>query len=178
MEIDERILVERACGGDEDAFRQLVIRYAGEIRRICFRIMKDAGEAEELAQDTFLRAWKSLRQLEDHSGFRAWLKRIAQRLCLNRMRKLRLERALVIKTGELPWDATDSQRTVVDGMVSEERVKRLLDRLKPEQRTALSLYLDCYTFKEISDLMQIPVGAVRSHIQNAIRNLRKLILEE
>ena len=88
--MSEQESVERARSGDEAAFTQLVEAFQAPIYNLCYRMLGEAGEAEDAAQETFLRAYSQLTSYDPHRSFKTWLFSIANHHCIDRLRKRRL----------------------------------------------------------------------------------------
>jgi RNA polymerase sigma factor (sigma-70 family) len=101
--IAEDTVVEAAKGGDEAAFAELVGRYRRELHVHCHRMLGSFEEAEDLVQETFLRAWRRRDSFEGRPGFRAWLYRIATNACLDALRSSRRRVPSLHSFAEVPW---------------------------------------------------------------------------
>ena len=172
--------IERVIAGDEDAFTALVKKYEKQIHAFVWRMVKDYHIAEEIAQDTFLRAYEKLGTLRDPNHFSGWLYMIATRRSLTwlgqksipmqsleAMSKAEIEALfyaeyMAEQTEKL---ATEKQREVV---------KYLLQKLPARERTAVALhYLSEMTCEEISDFLDISPNTVKSQLHRARKRLKK-----
>jgi RNA polymerase sigma-70 factor (TIGR02960 family) len=99
----EDAVVEAARGGDEAAFAELVGRYRPELHVHCYRMLGSFEEAEDLVQETFLRAWRGRESFHGGPGFRAWLYRIATNACLDTLRSGRRRVPSLRSFAEVPW---------------------------------------------------------------------------
>ena len=174
-EPDDADLVRAAAGGDRHAFDALVDRHQRNIYRLCYRFVKNHEDAGELAQDAFVRAYRSLNRFEGQAQFSTWLHRIAVNVCLNR---------LALKTPKsVPLQ--DVERTASNGepadatMLRDERAARVraaVAQLPEKQRATLILriYHDL-PHEEIAAALGSSVGAAKTNLFHALGNLRKLL---
>ena len=176
----DTLLVERARGGDARAFEMLVVRYRRRIERLIGRMTRDEGLIQDLAQETFLRAWRALPQFRGESAFYTWLYRIA----VNTARKALAEsrRDPVLTESELA-PAGDDEETfrpesepmsadTPEGVLASRQiaaaVNAAVDRLSEDLRQAVLLReIEGLSYEEIAEIMNCPVGTVRSRIFRA-----------
>ena len=171
-EREEATWLRRARAGDEAAFRWLLGRYRSRVVRLAAHILRREGEAEDVAQEAFLRAFRRLPGFRGEGRFSAWLFGIAVRLCLDRRRSARWTR-------EVPEDDTlvpiPSPNSAEDSADTRLLVGALLDRLSPPMRAALVLReLEGLDYDEIAATLGVPVGTVRSRLHAARAQFRAL----
>src|SRR5262249_5410248 len=157
---------EAAAAGSRDAFDELVRRHQAAIVSLAQVLTSDRGDPDDLAQEVFVRAWRSLRTFRGESLFRTWLHRVA----INVVRTSQAKRGLWTRlftsdsqdsvperaSGEEPLDAVLARRQVID---------RALATLPEELRVAVTLRdLQGLDYKEIADLIGVPVGTVELRI--------------
>lgn len=171
MEDPDHELVVRVARGDPAAMQALVARKLPRMLALARRMLGDAGEAEDVAQEVFVRAWKQARNWTPGAGrFDAWMHRVAMNLCYDRLRRRR-----EIVTAEPPEQA-DPSPGAEHGMVEAERAKRVeaaVRDLPPRQRDALILchYQD-FSNIDAADLLGVSVEAVESLLSRGRRSLR------
>ena len=168
---DEAQLLAKAARGDADAFRILVDRHLSVVVAGARRLLNDASEAEDVAQETFVRLWQSADGLEiGNAGTRPWLRRVSRNLAIDRLRSgKRFDVVADVPEGE--QDA-DQQRTVEDKEQSN-RVVAALAELPDRQRVALVLFhFEGFTQAEIADKLACSVDAVESLLGRARRRLK------
>jgi RNA polymerase sigma-70 factor (ECF subfamily) len=182
------MLVERARQGDRAAFGQLVDEYKDKIYNYVARMLNDPYEAEDVTQEAFLRAYRSLPRFRGASSFHTWLYRIASNLAIDVVRKRKrqeptfsldeplesddgeYERELPDETGG-PEDRTSTRETRV-------AVRRAIMDLPEKLRDVMILYeLQGETYEDIAGILDVPLGTVKSRLFNA-RNRLKESLEE
>ena len=180
---DDLRLIEEAKSGNLDAFNQIVSRYQQQIIIHCTGILRDASLAEDVTQETFIRAWRSLSSFHGTS-LRAWLMRIATNRCLDILRQ-RTRQATDSLDAQLT-EPTPVWSTQIQDQSPEERseqidlarnLERALDNLPDEQRIAL-LMSDVlgYDYHEIATITGSAIGTVKSRISRARAKLRQDLL--
>lgn len=169
-EREEAGWVARAKAGDEAAYHWLLERYRTRVVRLAAHVLRRDGEAEDVAQEAFLRAFRRLPSFQGEGRFSAWLFRIVVRLCLDRQRLARW----TAETSEEPLPIAASFSDAADTRLL---VGMLLDQLSPPMRAALVLReLEGLDYDEISRALGIPVGTVRSRLHAARAEFRQLWL--
>jgi RNA polymerase sigma-70 factor (ECF subfamily) len=176
--MNEPHLVARAQQGDLPAFEELVRKYQREIYNLAYRMVQDPEEAKDMAQETFLQAFKHIREFRGQSQFRTWLFRIGINQCYN-----------FFKSKKKFGDPVDSQElTIVDdnnpqeGLIAAEDRSRLyaaLERLPVKQRAVLTLKLEQgLSYNEISSRLGGTAGAARVNFHQAVKTLKKYLITE
>jgi len=156
----------RAAAGDGAAFGRLVQQHQSSLRGFLLRLTRgDKALADDLAQDSFLEAWRKIRQFRGEGSFRSWLARIAYTRYLMAARRKKLE---------IVSDDADSAPSC-GGLEPGVRfdLERCLARLALGERATLTLcYAMGYSSEEAADILEMPVGTVKSHV---LRGRRKLL---
>ncbi len=161
--------LERVRRGDEGAIAPIVARHRTRLIRVAANLLRDAHEAEDVAQEAFIRAFRELRSLREDRAFAGYLYRICVRLCMDRLRARKAEPAEFDKVVEDSGDSVDNQVVV----------RKLLDMLQPDLRTTLVLReMEQLSYEEIAALTRVPVGTVRSRLHSAREKFRALWLSE
>jgi len=166
MELD---LIERASGGDQEAFAALVTAHAGRCYALAFRILRDHEGAEDAAQQALVGAWRDLPSLKEPERFAGWLQRLVVHACYSEARRDRRWTARI----RLITPAIERDADTADSIAVRDELDRGFRRLSPEQRAVVVLrhYLG-YPLTEIADVLGIPVGTARSRLHYATRQLR------
>jgi RNA polymerase sigma-70 factor (ECF subfamily) len=180
VERDDRTLARRAQRGDQDAFAELVTRHQRYVYNLAYRLLRDAHEAEDLAQEAFLRAWRGLTGFRNESQFSTWLYRIVTNLCYNRLPGLR--RQLVQEDAELlervAASAENSPRALFDAGERRARVQAAIEALPDKYRLIVTLYyLQEQSYQEIAATLGLPLGTVKTHLYRARGRLKDLLAE-
>jgi len=180
QQVDER-LVARARQGDVAAFHDLVDRHQVAIFNVVLRTVNDPGTAEDVTQDTFMRAWRSLAQFRG-GNVRGWLMRIAVNRAYDtlRTRKRRPSESLDALDYEpvTAWSsnvsASEDPHAFSARSELSEALESMLARLPDDQRTALLLVdLQGFSYDEAAGIMQVAPGTIKSRISRARSRLRE-----
>jgi len=167
----------RVQAGDESALGQLLERHARLVLGIGFRILRDAGEAQELVQDVFLHAYRKCRLFDPQRGtFRAWLIRITGRRAFDRREYLNLRRFYDDRNLDDFVDvfqATTNLEYQAELSRCEAALQQAFESLSEKQRTTLKLYFfEGYTLREISERMSESLSNVRHYYYRALEHLK------
>jgi RNA polymerase sigma-70 factor (ECF subfamily) len=166
-------LVERASRGDVDAFEELYRENAGRIYLLCLRMCGDPSRAEELAQETFIRAWRKLGSFRGASAFSTWLHRVAVNVVLGDRRSTKRRESRVKPVGdELPHDVMASEPS--PGQTLD--LERSIAALPAGARTVFVLHdIEGYRHREIARLTGLAEGTSKAQLHRARRLLRKAL---
>ena len=170
---DEREWIERARGGDAAAFRCLVERYRDQAYGLALRMLGSPAEAEEMAQDGFVRAWRGLPQFRGDAAFATWLHRIVIRRALDRSAALKVRRARATSLEEAAQIAAPAEAAEPGGSALARRPERLIASLSGVQRAVVALYYyEDRSVEEVADTLGVPTGTVKTHLHRARAALR------
>ncbi len=173
---DDREAVEACQRGEREAFDRLVERYQRDIYRLCYRYVNNHEDANDMAQEVFLKAYRAIGRFRGDSSFSTWLYRIAVNTCLNFRASRRPE------TQELPEALPDRTKGVSERLESDEasaRIRAAVRRLPEKQRATviLKVYHDL-THEEVAGILGSTVGTVKANLFHALGKLRRLMAEE
>jgi RNA polymerase sigma-70 factor, ECF subfamily len=174
---DETTLLARVAAGEAPAFRALVDRHLPTVLAIARRMLRDDGEAEDVAQETLLRLWRNAGSLQlGEGGVRPWLRRVASNLCIDRVRA----RRNVSLGEEVPEESEPaSQVTQLAERDLSTRVDAALKALPERQRLALTLFhYEGMSQVEVGEAMSISDEAVESLLARARRTLKASLKNE
>jgi RNA polymerase sigma-70 factor, ECF subfamily len=173
---DDAALVAASVAGHREAFDVIVERHRRAVYQVCYRFVNNHEDASDLAQDTFVRAWKGLKNFKGHSALSTWLYRIAVNVCLNRISAK--------PPIHEPIDSTEHfEDAGIEGpqhaMIRDERaavVRQAIAGLPKKQRATLILrtYHDM-SHQQIADVLGSTVGAVKANFFHALTNLKKIL---
>ncbi len=168
-------LARAAASGDGAAFATLVDRHLGTVYGVILRIVCNRADAEDLAQDTFVRAFEKLDQYGTSFPFRNWLLKIATNLAINHLRARRRERARYPRIAETMLETAEANMT---GTIETGSLNwgRWLGQLDEAQRAAIVLFhFQGLSYLEVADSMGVPLNTVRTHLHRGRRRLRDLM---
>jgi RNA polymerase sigma-70 factor (ECF subfamily) len=171
---DDRAAVEACQQGEREAFDRLVERYQRDVYRLCYRYVNNHQDANDMAQEVFLKAYRAIGRFRGDSAFSTWLYRIAVNTCLN------FRSARRPAQEELSEHLADAGTGVADRLQEDERsalVRQAVSRLPEKQRATLILkiYHDL-THEEVARVLGASVGTVKANLFHALGNLRKLLV--
>ena len=175
---DEQI-VERALTGDADAFGEIVRRWERRIFALAYGMLGREEDARDATQETFMAAFRNLRGFRGEAKVSSWLHRIAVNQCITRQRraKVRNEAALDDETEKdaasfaTPLETSPSR--VVEGLERTVAVRRAVNSLPSELRQVIVMKeFEELTFREIADVLELPLSTVKSRLYTALRQLQ------
>jgi RNA polymerase sigma-70 factor (ECF subfamily) len=176
MHLDDAAAVALAAGGDEDAFRVLVERHSRSVFRLAFRMTGSAADAEDIVQETFVKAYQQLGRFEARSHFATWLYRIGANCAIDHLRRRARREA-----AHAP-DVLDALAPPAAGPTSEElvfarqvgaRVQQALDRLSEQERAAfLMRHFHGCSIEEICAALGLKTNAAKHSIFRAVKKMR------
>lgn len=176
--MDEEQLVRRSAEGDERAYGRLVHRYQARLYNFVRSMVRDDALAEDITQESFVKAYFSLHKLQNAQSFKSWLFRIANNNTLDYLRRRRLQ---LVDVDEQIRESYVDERNPEQGALQEQRsahVQEALAKLKPDQKAILVMCdLQGMSYAEIAEVLKIPFGTVQSRIFYARRKLREHLNE-
>ena len=176
----ERQLIERAQTGCAESAHALVVAYQDRLHAFVWRLVRSRQDAEEVCQDSFLRAFSSLGSFDFNYRFSTWLFTIAYRLCLNSMRRRK------DYSGEVDFSSfasSSEEGGVFAGVANTDEARRMkktiwesVDQLSPQQRaTVLLFYRESMSCQEIGEVLEMPAATVKSHLHRARARLKEML---
>lgn len=179
-------LIERAKKGDESAFRMLLRKYERSVFTICLRMVRNREEAEDLAQESFVKVFSMLERYNPTYAFSSWLFKITSNLCIDSMRKRRIEgvpmdepvqsdKGAYVRQYESNGDDPET------AAIKKERAGYLtqaINNLPPHYKLMVLLrHQEGLSYEEIAATVGVPLGTVKARIHRARQMLRKLLNE-
>jgi len=184
--VQERILLEQIRSGDEAGFEILVKQHADRVTGLAWRLLGHRQEAEDIAQEAFLRLHRALPEFRGDSRVSTWLYRTVTRLAIDFMRRERLKRRLFFSRRDeddfdpvdLASDPRDNPERDLNGKQAVRRLRQALGRLSPRQRAIFTLrHYEGMSLREIAELLDIEEGTVKTHLHRAVTALRSELTE-
>jgi RNA polymerase sigma-70 factor (ECF subfamily) len=171
-------LIRKTAEGDESAFEQLISKHEDTVYNTAYHYVGNAEEAEDVAQEVFVKVWRHAGSFRGSSKFSTWLYRIVVNQCLNHRRRKKRDPA--------PLDSEASQHLRSESLEEDfekkaqvEAVRRAIDSLPRRQRLALVLAkCEERSYKEIAEIMGVSLSSVESLIHRARTTLRKRLLPQ
>lgn len=172
----ERDLLRKAAGGNLFAFEEIVRRYQRRVYGVALRIVRRHDVADDVAQESFIRAWRALASFDLARPFGPWICRIAANLAVNHVRSPRArEEALPEGHGEQPSPAADALEGVLDAEARAVLGRALL-ALPPDQRAVFVLRVhEELSYKQIAEALELSIGTVMSRLSRAREKLREAL---
>jgi RNA polymerase sigma-70 factor (ECF subfamily) len=177
----EQILLEQIRSGHPSAFEQLVQSKASQMINLAYRLVGNREEAEDIAQEAFLKMHRTLDSFRGECSLSSWLYRIVSRLAIDHLRREKLRRKLFffrqsdeeVDPLEMVADSGLSSVDILQAQEMENRLKQALNRLSGRQRAVFVLrHQEGLPLKEIAAVLQLEEGTVKAHLHRAVRVLR------
>lgn len=180
MESDER-LAARCQQGDMAAFTELVNRYKDKVYNLAVRMLRDRGDAEDLAQETFLNVYRAVATFRVDERFSTWIYKIASNLCIDRLRKRRhltISLDAPVQEGEELYrqvpDWSHAPEPLYEQSELREDVQAAIDQLPSKYRLIILLrHMQDMAYEEIATVMDLPVGTVKTRLFRAREILKR-----
>jgi RNA polymerase sigma-70 factor, ECF subfamily len=174
--------IKQVLKGDQDAFAEVIELYKDKVFQICFRMLGNRHEAEDISQEAFIRAYVNIHTFNQKRKFSTWLYRIATNLCIDRIRKKKPDYYLDAEVKGTDGLTMYSQ-VAADGQLPEEEVEemelqaeiqRQILKLPDKYRSVIVLkYIEELSLQEISEILDLPLGTVKTRIHRGREALRK-----
>jgi len=187
-ERSDQELVRLCLRNDERAARELVVRFERPVFSLVYRMVRDRELAEDLTQEVFVRTFNNLRRYDRSYKFSSWLFKIAYNLTVDHLRKKRVKTismhgspdAVTTERQEATSLTLESEEEAPDEVLEARELAGALEeaiaKLRPEYRTAILLrHVEDRPYEEIADIMDVPLGTVKTYIFRARRELRDLL---
>ena len=173
--------IKQVKKGDQDAFAEVVEYYKDKVYQLCYRMLGNAHEAEDSAQEAFIRAYVNIHSYDSTKKFSTWLYRIATNLCIDRIRKKKPDYYLDAEISgtdgmnmysQIPADQKLPEDEL-EKLELQEHIQQEILKLPDKYRSVIILkYVDELSLKEISDILDLPVGTVKTRIHRGREALR------
>lgn len=174
--------IKQVLKGDQNAYADIVNLYQDKLYQVCYRMLGNKQEAEDIAQEAFIRAYINLHSYDQNRKFSTWLYRIGTNLCIDRIRKKKpdyyLDAEVAGTEGPDMYSqiAADEQlpEEAVEQMELQDRIQYEISRLPDKYRSVIVLkYIEELSLQEISEILDMPLGTVKTRIHRGREALRK-----
>jgi RNA polymerase sigma-70 factor (ECF subfamily) len=173
---EDHVLIQRFLAGEEAAFERLVERYYQRIDRLAQQVVRHPMAAEDIAQEVFLRAYRGLPRFRGEASFYSWLYRIAINLCLNYLRRQAQQTSPPQDFEASAPPAAPDPSVLLETQERHRLIHRAIDALPARYRIAIILRdLEGLSYQEIADVLDVPLGTVKSRINFGKQLLRKAL---
>ena len=173
---DQENIIARARRGDADAFEQLVVAYRDQVFRLALRMCGNEADADEVAQEAFLSAWKALPNFRGDSQFSTWLYQLTTHAAIDLMRREKRQIAAEDITEVSAPDPGPSPQQQAERRETQEAVRNAILQLTPEYRQIVVLrFLEDLSYEEIGAALKLPSGTVKSRLNRAKSQLKDIL---
>ena len=180
-QMEEKDLILLAQSGDDMAFGILMERYQNAVFNLCYRMLNNPQDAEDAAQEIFIKAYRAIRSFDVERKFSTWILSISSNYCIDQYRKRRLK---TLSLEDSPYeDIRDENQKNMEKLLTdkekEKEIQKLLDNLQPKDRAAVVMfYWEDYSYDEIAEALDLSLGAVKSRLFRARKTLAQIWLDE
>jgi RNA polymerase sigma-70 factor (ECF subfamily) len=174
--------IKQVIKGDQDAFGEIVEIYKNSVYQLCYRMLGGQHEAEDMAQEAFIRAYVNINSFNQELKFSTWLFRIATNLCIDRIRKKKPDYYLDAEVSgteglnmysQIPSN-TPLPEQELESLELHETVQKEILKLPEKYRSAIVLkYIEELSLNEISEILELPLGTVKTRIHRGREALRQ-----
>lgn len=174
--------IKQVIKGDQDAFGEIVELYKNSVYQLCYRMLGNPQEAEDIAQEAFIRAYVNINSFNQDLKFSTWLFRIATNLCIDRIRKKKpdfyLDAEVSGTEGLTMYSQIPSETLLpeqeLESLELHEKIQEEILKLPEKYRSAIVLkYIEELSLNEISEILKLPVGTVKTRIHRGREALRQ-----
>ena len=176
--MDEPTLIQHAANGDVTAWEPLVLAHQQAVYRLAYLLLGDPDDAEDIAQETFLRAWKYLKRFDATRPLRPWLLSIASNLASNRRRSAGRYFAALTRAFRDEPTATTVEEKNSQHMQADDLWKAVQTLSMPDQQIVYLRYFLDLSVTETAEVLQVAEGTVKSRMSRALEKLRNIIKQD
>lgn len=176
---EEQILIDEVLSGDRKAFALLVQRYKRLVGHIVFRMVKDAQDREEIAQDVFVKVYQKLDSFKGQSKLGTWIGSIAHYACLDYLKRRKMSLVEIDEGAfQIAGERAAQPDLLLESASRSDLLKEMIAQLPPHYGTVLSLYhFEELEVKEIAETLQMPEGTVKNYLFRARKLLKDSLLK-
>ncbi|WP_244971252.1 RNA polymerase sigma factor [Vallitalea guaymasensis] len=185
----EKTIIKKAKKGDKDAFEKLIIKYEKRVYNIAYQMFGNEHDANDMAQEVFIKIYKSLDKFNFKSSFSTWIHRITVNTCIDEYRKKKknnkvesMDESMEQQDGVIHKQFVDKGLTPEEKVIKNENIlfiRESINELKEEHKMIIILRdIKGYSYDDIADILGISIGTVKSRISRARLSLKKIIIEK
>lgn len=184
---DEKKLIKKSISGDVQSFEILISRYQKMAYNIAYRIMGNEEDAKDMAQESFIKIFRYIKNFRMDSSFSTWMYRIVMNTCKDELRKKKLkvisiDKPIETSDGSMQMDIEDKSRTpeeLLESKETSEEVQEALSQISDNNRIVVVLRdIKGFSYSEISDIIEVPVGTIKSRINRGRHELKTLLIKK
>jgi len=182
VSVEDRELIRSCLRGDAKSYRALVLRYQDPVFNYCKRMIRDSGQAEDIAQEAMVRTLTKLERYDERYSFSAWIFKIATNLCIDHLRKAKriaysLDQDVDFGEGSFRREVASPIPNSDEGVLATERMGLLNEALKllPEHYRSILLlrHQEDLSYDEIARILELPIGTVKIRIHRAREHIKR-----
>ena len=181
------ILIKSALKGDMQSFEELMYQYEKKVYNVALRVFKNPEDAKDISQDVFIKIYKNLDKFDNKSSFSTWIYRITTNTCIDELRKRKGKETVSIDNdneydeGRFKREFADNEPTPEEKVISKEgesEIIKSMNTLSDEHRTIIVMRdIEGLSYTEISEIIGVSIGTVKSRISRARLQLKNIILK-
>mgnify|MGYP005758683759 CR=1 FL=1 len=181
------ILIKSALKGDMQSFEELIYQYEKKVYNVALRVFKNPEDAKDISQDVFIKIYKNLDKFDNKSSFSTWIYRITTNTCIDELRKRKGKETVSIDNdieddeGRFKREFADNEPTPEEKVISKEgesEIIKSMNTLSDEHRTIIVMRdIEGLSYTEISEIIGVSIGTVKSRISRARLQLKNIILK-
>ena len=180
----DELLVQRCKKGQLEAYEKLIKKYETKVYSLCYRYSGNYDDANDLAQEAFIKVFNSIDKFKGKSAFSTWLYRVTANVCLDEMRKqkktpISIDKPQETEEGEVYFNLPDQKynpEIIAEKNDLKQLVHKGISKLPKEQRIIIILReMEELSYEEISEVLEISIGTVKSRLNRARKNLKEIL---
>ena len=173
----DQALVRRTLAGDLDAFGELIQLYQSSVFNVCYRVLGNRHDAEDLTQEAFIRAYKHLASYDQERPFGPWMRTLAANLCYNKLKRIEVTQVALEDERDIEtMSPTTNPENALEISQEHQALYQAIWELPHSQRITLELrHFQGLSYQEMAEVMKLPLNTVRSHLYRGRQKLAELL---
>ena len=178
VDFSDSSLVIKTLQGDTNAFGELVLRYQTSVFNVCYRLLGEQREAEDLTQEVFIRAYRRLQSFDTQRPFGPWIRRVAANLCYNHLQKNQPMLLPIQDEQDYEMEKSRDPQSMIEINEKNKSIRWAIAKLPPAYRIALELrHYHELSYEEIAKELDLPLNTIRSHLFRARKKMIAILNE-